>query len=115
MKKWAIGISVLVLVGTGYWWFSASRADSTVTARVYDASGNEQMSYHIVMGTVTLVAGSKTVTLSGGAAFTSNSSYKCTLTDSTGLNLTAITYTSGSQFTILGVLTDNVSFVCVGT
>jgi hypothetical protein len=81
--------------------------------RTYNAAGTEQMNTHMVYGSATLAAGTVTVTLSSNAAFSSSSSYKCTVTDAV-LNLTAISYTSGTQFTILGVLTDTVSYVCVG-
>jgi hypothetical protein len=93
---------------------SPAKASSTVTTTVYNTSGVEQSSEHIVMGKATLAAGTVTVTLTGKAVFTSSSSYVCPLVDSTGLNLTAVSYTSGSQFVITGVLTDQVSFVCIG-
>lgn len=115
MKKLLITLLVLMIFAGGYVVsYKRTRADSGSTPRAYDPSGTEIMGYHEVMGTVALVAGTKSVTLSGGAVFTSNSSYKCSLADSTGINATAITYTSGSQFTINGLLTDNVSFLCVG-
>jgi len=88
-------------------------ADSNSSVRTYNASGTEQLNTHMVYGSATLAAGTVTITLSGNAAFTSSSTYKCTVTDSV-LNLTAVTYTSGAQFTILGVLTDTVSYHCVG-
>ena len=91
----------------------SSHADSNSSVRTYNAAGTEQLSAHMVLGSATLAAGTVTITLSGNAAFTSSSSYKCTVTDGV-LNLTAVTYTSGSQFTILGVLTDTVSYHCVG-
>lgn len=89
------------------------RADSTSSIRTYNAAGTEQLNTHMVYGSATLAAGTVTVTLSGNAAFSNSSSYKCTVTDAV-LNLTAVSYTSGSQFTILGVLTDTVSYHCVG-
>jgi hypothetical protein len=115
MKKWLIATAAILILLVGWYLLSKnSRADSTVTARTYDVNGAELMGYHMVVGSSTLVLGTKTVTLSGSAAFTSNSSYKCMPTESTGLNLTAITYASGSSFTVLGVGTDAIGWVCVG-
>lgn len=115
MKKLLLTLLVMLVFAGGYILsYRRTTADSGVTARVYDPSGAEILGYHDVIGTVALVAGTKVVTLSGAAVFTSNSTYKCALADSTGINATAITYTSGSQFTISGLLTDNVSFSCKG-
>lgn len=103
---------LLVFLSIFYLAWSA-RADSSSTMRVYNASGAEQVNSHMVYGSATLAAGSAIVTLTGNAVFTNSSSYKCTVTDSS-LNATAVTYSSGSQFTILGVLTDTVSYSCLG-
>jgi hypothetical protein len=111
---------VAALIGLLGGWYSAYfvrgiYASSVNTTPIYSISGVEQMGDHYVIGRTTLAIGTVTVTLSGKAAFTSSSSYHCSITDSTGLNLTGITYISGSQFTITGVgLSDNVSFFCGG-
>jgi len=58
-----------------------------------------------------------TVTLSGAAAFTSKTTYVCTVGDETNAGSTAfISKTDGSHFTLFGIngSTDFVSFVCVG-
>jgi hypothetical protein len=115
MKKWLIALVVVALSAVPFVLLNRSaKADSSTSMRVYDISGNEQMSSHIVIGTAALSVGTKTITLTNGAVFTSSSSYRCSVTDSTGLNLTSISYASGSSFTITGTLTDNVSFVCIG-
>ena len=74
----------------------------------------------IVYGSAPLVSGTpSTVTISGiSPAFTSNTSYKCTMSDQTGVAtaLFSITYVSGSSFTITGgtALTDTVGYICAG-
>jgi hypothetical protein len=110
MRKPFLALALLVVLVL---WISHSHADSANTLRSYNAAGTEQLNTHMVFGSATLSGGTVTVTLTGNAAFSSSSSYKCTVTDAV-LNLTAVTYTSGSQFTILGVLTDTVSYHCVG-
>jgi hypothetical protein len=99
---------------TGDFWTCSGGVWRQVTFPLYSTTGTLQTAHHIVMGKASLVGGTVTVTLSGKAVFSSSSSYVCSLADSTGLNLTAVSYVSGSQFTITGVLTDQVSFVCVG-
>jgi hypothetical protein len=91
-----------------------TEASSVNTTVIYNASGVEQAGEHIVMGTATLAAGTAAVTFTGKAVFTSNSSFICTATDATGLNLTQIVRNSGSSITVNGVLTDVVQFFCVG-
>lgn len=110
--KLLIVVLILVILSIFYLTWSA-RADTNNTLRTFNAAGTEQLNTHMVYGSATLAAGTVTITLSGNAAFTSNATYKCTVTDGV-LNLTAVTYTSGTQFTILGVLTDTVSYHCVG-
>lgn len=110
--KILFGVFILAIISILYLAWSV-RADSNTTLRVFNAAGTEQMNIHMVYGSATLAAGTVTVTLAGNAAFSSSSSYKCTVTDGV-LNLTAVTYASGSQFTILGVLTDTVSYSCLG-
>jgi hypothetical protein len=114
-----------ILLGTFLFWLllwavyaiveGISHASSVNTTPIYNISGVEQMGDHYVIGRTTLSVGTVTITLAGKAVFTSASSYHCSITDSTGLNLTAIAYTDGSHFTITGVgLSDNVSFFCGG-
>jgi hypothetical protein len=109
-----IALAIFILLGGCAILLKRTKASSVNTTTIYNTSGVEQSGEHIVMGKATLAAGTVTVTLSGKAVFTSSSSYVCSLADSTGLNATAVSYTSGSQFTINGVLTDQVSFVCIG-
>jgi hypothetical protein len=65
-----------------------------------------------VFGDVVLAAGTSTV---NNLPFTSASSYRCTLTDQTALNLAKPTYTSGSVLTITGTTTDVITFMCKGS
>jgi hypothetical protein len=111
-KLVVLGLLIFILILI-FSYNSSSRADSNSSMRVYNAAGTEQLNTHIVYGYATLVAGSVIITLGGNAVFTNSSSYKCTVTDAV-LNLTAVSYTSGTQFTINGVLTDQVSFSCIG-
>jgi hypothetical protein len=91
-----------------------SHASSVNTTIIYNTSGVEQTGEHIVMGTVTLAAGTATVTFTGKAVFSSSSSFVCAATDATGLNVGQIVRNSGSSITVNGVLTDTVQFVCMG-
>ena len=74
----------------------------------------------IVKGSAPLVSGTpSTVTISGiSPAFTSSSSYVCTLTDATTAtnNLLKVANVSGSSFTITGpnTLTDVINYICAG-
>lgn len=112
-KTLAIGLLLLTFTLCLHFYPLRSQSDVNATLRTYNAAGTEQLNTHMVFGSATLAAGTVTITLSGNAAFTSSASYKCTVTDGV-LNLTAVTYASGTQFTILGVLTDTVSYHCVG-
>lgn len=88
---------------------------------VYDTTGTLRPSVHAVTGTFTMPGtnGPSTVTLSGDAAFTSASSYVCTIDDSTtpGAN-PQIKRTSGTTFTLqtsgVAAQNDTISFVCLG-
>lgn len=74
----------------------------------------------IVFGSAPLVSASpSTVTITGiSPAFTSSTSYVCTVTDATTAtnNLLKVVNVSGSSFTITGpnTLTDTINFVCAG-
>ncbi len=88
---------------------------------VYDTSGNLQSSEHTVIGTFTMPNsnGPSTVTMSGSAAFTSASSYVCTITDYTTVNAQAkLTRSSGTAFalTTMGPAAKNdvIGFICIG-
>jgi hypothetical protein len=83
-------------------------------------SATAETSPQIVYGSAPLVTGTpSTVTITGiSPAFTSSTSYKCTVSDSTSVAnaLFQVTYVSGSSFTITGgnALTDTVAYICVG-
>jgi hypothetical protein len=73
-----------------------------------------------IIGSVPLSSGTpSTVTITGiNPAFTSSSSYKCTLSEETDAasKPLKITYSSGSSFTITGPdrITDTIGYVCSG-
>lgn len=83
-------------------------------------SATKEINWQIVIGSAPLVTGTPSaVTITGiSPAFTSTSSYKCTLSDQTGVAtaLFSVTYVSGSSFTITGgtALTDVIGYVCSG-
>jgi hypothetical protein len=95
-------------------------AGNTVQTPVYNAAGTIQNGAHTVSDSGTLSSGTPstvTVTLTGSAAFTSSSSYNCTVTNkTTQANPLKVTYSSGSSFVVTGpnTVTDGFSFICVG-
>lgn len=74
----------------------------------------------IVKGSAPLVSGTpSTVTITGiSPAFTSSTSYVCTVSEATTAtnNLLKVTNVSGSSFTVTGpnTLTDTINYICVG-
>lgn len=88
--------------------------------QVFNAAGTQQTSPHVVEDSGTLSSASPstaTITLSGSAVFTSNSTYNCTVTNkTTQANPLKISYTSGSAFVVTGpnTVTDAFSFICIG-
>jgi hypothetical protein len=85
---------------------------------VYDSSGTLQSGSHIVLGSGTTAAsGNLTVTLTGSAAFTSGTSYQCTVSYKTGGAGTlspTITSPTGTGFTLKADASKAVGFMCVG-
>ena len=69
---------------------------------------------HIVAGRATATGTTLIVTLSNGAAFTSSTSYQCSLTANVTGSFT-LTYNSGTQFTIGATANNEVySYMCIG-
>lgn len=74
----------------------------------------------IVMGSAPLSSGTPSTAVITGIspAFSSNTSYTCLASDVTAItsNVVAVTYTSGSSFTINGpaTVTDTVEYICAG-
>jgi hypothetical protein len=88
---------------------------------VFNTSGTLETAQHAVTGTFTMpnTHGPSTVTLSNSAAFSSASSYVCTVNDSTTVNGSALLVnTSGTAFTLTTTgpasLTDVIAFICLG-
>ena len=87
---------------------------------VYNASGTRSASPHIVVDSGALNGASPATlngTLTGSAVFTSNSSYKCTVTNNTTAgHALKIALSNGSAFTITGPngATDIVTYMCIG-
>jgi hypothetical protein len=63
--------------------------------------------------------GPSTVTLSGSAAFTSTSTYFCSINDATTANAAKLVKTSGSAFTLSTVgktaKKDAIDYICIGS
>lgn len=79
----------------------------------YQANGTQIITQlHMVFGQA-VVSGTATVTLVGGAIFTSLSSYSCIANDTSASLPVRIQYTSGSQFIISSTGT-NVTYLCEG-
>ena len=89
---------------------------------IYNNGGTARTSQHLVTGTFTMPNsnGPSTVTLSGPAAFTSTSSYFCTINDATTAGAQAkLAKTSGTAFTLSTVGTkarkDAIDYICIGS
>lgn len=96
-------------VATSYW-LNGTRIDTPV----YNAAGTIQSANHVVQDTVTLAAGTATVTLAGAAVFTNATSYTCVAEDDTAVAAVKVTQTSGSSITFTGTATDVIRYICVG-
>ena len=63
--------------------------------------------------------GPSTVTLTGSAAYTSTSTYFCTMNDATTANAAKLVKTSGTAFTLTTVgktaKKDAIDYICVGS
>lgn len=84
----------------------------------YSAAGVQRMNVHIVQDTAIFVAGTVTVTLSGSAAFSSPTSYVCSVTRSDSSHATTVVNNSGTSFTISSAGkydSDAVHFLCAGS
>jgi hypothetical protein len=89
---------------------------------IYDAGGTLQTSQHAVTGTFTMPNsnGPSTVTLTGSAAFTSASSYVCSVDDYTTNNAQQkLVRTSGTAFTLTtmgpAAKNDVLGYICIGS
>lgn len=83
------------------------------SAVAYNAAGTQQTNGHVVFGTC-ILGTSCSVTLTGSAAFSSNSSYYCSATDMTSAAATKVVNTSASQVDFTGTGTDTLAYVCFG-
>jgi hypothetical protein len=85
---------------------------------VFTAGGAQVTSPHTVREAVVLGAGGTvTVTLAGPAAYTSITSYVCTVSNSAKNAALQVTNKSATQFTIAGAgpeMGNSVGFICVG-
>ena len=86
----------------------------TGSPEAYNAGGSQRTNVHHVFGSATLSGGTVVVTLTGAAAFTSETTYFCTANDETATAAVKITRTSGTSITFTGTTTDVVAYHCVG-
>lgn len=84
------------------------------TIQLLDTSGGMSDHPHIVQGTVALVGGNATVTLTGGAVYTGVSSYMCSTNDTGGSLVSSSQNINGTSFRVFGTGTDTIAFTCVG-
>jgi len=85
-----------------------------ITPTIYNASGTQQTNIHIVKDTCTLGTNCS-IALSGGAAFTSSTSYDCWARDATTpANVVTVMRSSGSAVVFAGSGRDVISFFCAG-
>jgi hypothetical protein len=103
----------VISVGNGTQGNVGGELRSTRIAATYNAGGTLQTAVHIVEDTCTLGTNCA-VTLTGSAAFTTSSSYRCTATDATAASAVRVNQASGSSVTFTGTGTDVINFVCVG-
>ena len=98
-------------------------ADVNLHARPYvlSTNGTQQVSgspgsgaAKIVTGSVSLVAGTATVTLTNDAAFTGSGTYTVAGSNATNANPWKVAKSSGSVFTITGTGTDTINFIAIG-
>lgn len=84
-------------------------------------SATAQTGVHVVWGSVALASGSpSTATVTAiSPAFTSTTSFKCTVSDQTAPQSAAAvsSYASGSSIVLSGAntVTDTVNYICIGT
>jgi hypothetical protein len=86
------------------------------TVYLMGTTGTGRTPYHIVEGSVALIAGTATVTLTNGAVFTSSTSYTVCVTRGVTTSFQVVN-SSGSQFVITssnGADTDTIRFIAIG-
>lgn len=81
---------------------------------VYNTSGTQQVNCHKVKGFVALVAGTATVTLTGSAVFTADSSFNTSAVNHTAARAIHVVHNSGTSVTFNGTGTDVIGFTMEG-
>lgn len=107
-------ISAPAITGAMTYASTAPVANLSATPTTYNAAGTQKANTHLVRDTIALVAGTKTVTLSGSAVFTAANSYVCVGTSVTTAAAVQLFNVTASSFTINGTATDTISYICVG-
>jgi hypothetical protein len=82
-------------------------------------AGTTQSGVKVAYGSAPLTTGTPSTAVFTSLPFTSSSSYRCTVSDSTAVvsALYFVTYSSGSSFTVTAgtALTDTINYICIGT
>ena len=80
----------------------------------YNAAGTQRTNVQHVFGTVALVGGTASVTLTGAAVFSGTNNYVCNANDETAAAAVRVVRVSASNFTLAGTTTDTIAYHCVG-
>lgn len=80
----------------------------------YNSAGTQQVNCHEVKGFVSLAGGTATVTLSGGAVFTSDSTFNTAAVNHTAARAFQVVHNSGSSITFNGTGTDLIGYTMTG-
>lgn len=80
----------------------------------YNSAGTQQVNCHKVKGFVSLAGGTATVTLSGGAVFTSDSTFNTAAVNHTAARAFQVVHNSGSSITFNGTGTDLIGYTMTG-
>ncbi len=101
---------------TGEEFIGTSTGNFPLTIPVFNAAGVRQLRPHVVVDSVTMTGSTQTITLSGGAAFTSATSYVAAVVTSGIKRTLTIVQNSGSSFTVSGGGSGDVlHYICIGT
>ena len=79
------------------------------------SDGSAVAGAHIVYDTATLASGTVTVTLDPSVAFSGTATYVCTANDTQSATPIQVENLNGASFTLTGLGSDVVSYICVGS
>lgn len=88
-------------------------ANLNASPTMYNAAGTQIVSGHMVVDSCTLGTNCG-VSLSGAAAFSNSTSYKCTCADASGISACKVNQTAGNAVTFTGAGVDVINYQCSG-